>query len=100
MGRYRLSQRLIVRSVLVAITAFVALPLAARPIGYVSTENVTIVIHDDPGDCPEGLKQATWVQPNGAVSGCYWERRGVLFFGWDDLDVHAIPARLFIKPSS
>ena len=88
------------RYLLVAILAIVALPLAAKPIGYVSTSTVTIVIHDDQGDCPDGLKQATWVQPNGAVGGCYWERKGVLFFGWDDMDVHAIPARLFIRPAS
>jgi hypothetical protein len=89
-----------VRSLLVAIMAFVALPLAAKPIGYISTPTFTIVIHDDEGECPEGLKQATWVQTNGAVTGCYWERKGVLFFGWDDMDVHAIPARLFRKPAS
>jgi hypothetical protein len=100
MGHHRAVAKAIVRDLLVAIVAFAALPLAAKPIGYVSTSTVTIVIHDDRGDCPEGLKQATWVQPNGAVTGCYWERNGVLFFGWDDMDVHAIPERLFRRPGS
>ena len=95
----RLSKRLIVRY-LPIVLAFFALPLAAKPIGYISTPVVTLVIHDDEGDCPEGLKQATWVQPSGVIAGCYWERKGVLFFGWDDMDVHAIPARLFTKPDS
>lgn len=69
----------------------------AKPIGYAKTPDgsVTVVLTDDRGNCPEGLRKALWVEQGGQLGGCYWQRGDMLFFGWDDNDVHALPAKLF-----
>lgn len=67
----------------------------AKPIGGAQTEGVGIVLFDDRGSCPAGATRALWVQAEGKVPGCWFEKLGHLWFLWDDGDTHGIDRRAF-----
>ena len=80
---------------LVAALAVAAAPAAAREVAVAKAPGVGILLFDDKGACPDGSTRSLWVQAEGKVPGCWFEKHERIWLFWDDGDHHGIPRQAF-----
>lgn len=65
---------------------------------YFQDGAAAMVLGDRRGVCPEGEREAIFVQGGKATPGCWHESDNTVWIWWKDGDVSAVPNRLFTIP--
>jgi hypothetical protein len=87
------------KRVLIALSLCLSLPVIAKEVATVKTQNEILMLDDRQSDCPAGAQVAVWSgRGKEPVPGCWFEAFGIVWVMFSDGDRVGLPRTAFKAP--